>query len=396
MTVLLAPLPDGLEGDVVERLQQIICAMNGYAGQGIRFHLTEYRADERYVTEIRNRGTDGLHSAWYLSTADVSSATPIVEIQDAGLFADSITVTDLTVSDDLIVTDDLFVGGTGFFDEGIDVIGGAIIGGAISLDATAPITSLTTIQATRFISTVSGSFPATGTAPFTVASSRVVTNLNVNYLQGHPASDFVLASGGGDVHVTGELLVDGNTTLGNANTDAVAIPGNILVGTQTFYANAATNRVGIGTNTPGASYVLDVNGDVNLQDTLNVGDDIFTGGDSIFGGGSGNTHAFNGTVAFNQDVHMVQGLDVDQSANIDGNLHVDGSIDSDSGITADGGFSAGANSTFTSASFSSTATFNGGVSWADGSGAGFAFASPSSARLNVTIPGVGTFKIPLY
>ncbi|MCB9839527.1 tail fiber domain-containing protein [Candidatus Nomurabacteria bacterium] len=61
------------------------------------------------------------------------------------------------------------------------------------LDGSGNLTAAGVIQGTRFTSTI-----ATGTSPFTVTSTTVVTNLNADYLDGLHASAFAPASGSGN------------------------------------------------------------------------------------------------------------------------------------------------------------------------------------------------------
>jgi hypothetical protein len=88
---------------------------------------------------------------------------------------------------------------------------------------------------------------STGTAPFTISSTTVVTNLNADLLDGEHASAFAdashnqpastitagtFASGNfvfpADLTVNGKLDVEGNTTLGNATSDRVSFTARVL------------------------------------------------------------------------------------------------------------------------------------------------------------------------
>ena len=92
------------------------------------------------------------------------------------------------------------------------------------------VTSSGVVTATQFVSTV-----ATGTAPISVASSTLVSNLNAQYLNGQPGSYYQIANNltgtapgsvitsassnfniGGDLFVTGSLSVGGTTAILNA------------------------------------------------------------------------------------------------------------------------------------------------------------------------------------
>lgn len=50
--------------------------------------------------------------------------------------------------------------------------------------------------------------------------------------------------------VSNHLIVDGNTTLGNADTDTVTIPGDLAVDTDTLFVDVSADRVGINDNSP--------------------------------------------------------------------------------------------------------------------------------------------------
>lgn len=59
--------------------------------------------------------------------------------------------------------------------------------------------------------------------------------------------------------ISNHLIVDGNTTLGNADTDTVTIPGPLAVDTDTLYVDVTNDRVGINTGTS-PSNALSVSG----------------------------------------------------------------------------------------------------------------------------------------
>ncbi|UCH49095.1 MAG: hypothetical protein JSU95_04700, partial [Betaproteobacteria bacterium] len=77
----------------------------------------------------------------------------------------------------------------------------------------------------------------------------------------------------GTATFTGNVAVQGSTTLGDAASDtltvngtAVNIPNNLNIDSDTLYIDASNNRVGIGTNAP--AYKLDVNDDTVRAATL--------------------------------------------------------------------------------------------------------------------------------
>ena len=154
----------------------------------------------------------------------------------------------------------LSVGGAATLSSTLSVSGAATLNSTLAV--TGAITGSSTIQGTRFISTV-----ATGTAPFTVASSTMVTNLNADLLDGYHASSFAMASGSGNYiqngtspqtasfNVTGTgtigtLAVTGNATVGGALTVAGTVTGNVLVGNAGVQTGAGvgTMRIDAGGN----------------------------------------------------------------------------------------------------------------------------------------------------
>lgn len=244
MTTVLLPLSnDAPLEEVAGVLDQIVYALRGWPGQGIQINLTEYSHEEKYAAQFRNRNSDGggLHFAIWHSLADLTDP-PIFEVQDAGVFLDALNVFNLTVGNDLTVTDDLTVGGTLFVDEGIDVTGGGTISGPVSFTGTVGFGDVVTLD-DRLVSTV-----ATGTAPFTVASTTKVTNLNADLLDSLSALDFVLQGGDlmdGDYEIDGELSVSGNVALGDDVTDVVDIAGEVNIGGDTLI-NASLEVIGDG------------------------------------------------------------------------------------------------------------------------------------------------------
>ena len=99
--------------------------------------------------------------------------------------------------------------------------------GDLLADGTIPLTAnwdvgAFTITGTQFISDI-----ATGTAPFTVASTTVVANLNASTLEGNAASAFASALGADDNYVTdAEKVVIGNTSGTNSGDNTVCTSGD--------------------------------------------------------------------------------------------------------------------------------------------------------------------------
>ena len=114
--------------------------------------------------------------------------------------------------------------------------------------------SIATTSSPSFVQVTSTA--TTGTAPFVVASTTKVANLNADLLDDLSSADFALISGAaftGNVSVTGTFAANGGTTLGDASGDAltinsasVSIPNGLNFDTNTFIIDAANNRIGIG------------------------------------------------------------------------------------------------------------------------------------------------------
>ncbi|MFA6300771.1 MAG: tail fiber domain-containing protein [Candidatus Paceibacterota bacterium] len=93
---------------------------------------------------------------------------------------------------------------------------------------------------------------ATGTAPLSIASTTLVSNLNADMLDGNHASAFA---------TTGSLSSYVPFTGGTSNVDLGA--HSLTVDTNSLFVDSVNHRVGIGTIVPG--YKLDVAGDLNLS-----------------------------------------------------------------------------------------------------------------------------------
>ena len=76
--------------------------------------------------------------------------------------------------------------------------------------------------------------------------------------------------------VAGTTTLNGNTNLGNAITDTVAVTAILNVDSGTLYVDPSSNKVGINDTTP--SEALDVTGNALISGTLGVtGNSTFTG-----------------------------------------------------------------------------------------------------------------------
>jgi hypothetical protein len=96
-------------------------------------------------------------------------------------------------------------------DAGTDVDLGAFGGGDLLADGTVPLTAnwdvgAFTITGTQFISDI-----ATGTAPFVVSSTTLVSNLNADLLDGNEATDFATAAQGATADTALQNVVEDTT-----------------------------------------------------------------------------------------------------------------------------------------------------------------------------------------
>ena len=152
------------------------------------------------------------------------------------------------------------------------LINGQTISSAASFTGT--LTAATSLSAPRLISTV-----AIGTAPLTVTSTTVVSNLNADYLDGHDTSYFAVA-GSGVTSLTGTT----NQITVSASTGAITLsipsdfraPGTINAvsgiytgaGAGTQRIDASGNLVNIGTITSGLINGQTISSAANFTGTL--------------------------------------------------------------------------------------------------------------------------------
>ena len=118
--------------------------------------------------------------------------------------------------------------------------------------------------------------------------------------------------------ISNHLIVDGNTTLGNADTDTVTVPGPLAVDTDTLYVDVTNDRVSINSGTS-PSTALDVTGVISTDNIALGGATVANGylieasaassgniirstrGSSVFAAyQSNNSHVYLGTTSDNE------------------------------------------------------------------------------------------------
>ncbi|MFA7468443.1 MAG: hypothetical protein WCY82_09280, partial [Desulfotomaculaceae bacterium] len=140
---------------------------------------------------------------------------------------------------------------------------------------------------------------ATGTAPFVIASTTLVTNLNADLLDGYHYDELPYVPAGTDDWVDEA----GDTMTGTLNFSGVTNDITTAGNEHLALMPGGTGNVGIGTSSPG--YKLDVSGDINLSTALRAGGDAGTNGYLLTSGGGGvmtwtdPASLAAGTIAFN-------------------------------------------------------------------------------------------------
>lgn len=183
---------------------------------------------------------------------------------------------------------------------GVGLSGATITGSTLNSSAiggASPSTGLfTTIGAnSQITSTVS-----TGTAPFVVASTTVVSNLNVSLLQGNAPSAFLqVANNGSDINspsafrtalglgtiatqAANNVAISGGTVDGTVigGGSAAAITGTTIAGTAVTGGNVTDSTLGSGPVISNSSGLLANGGTIFIQDqrTSGTSPQTFTGG----------------------------------------------------------------------------------------------------------------------
>lgn len=215
----VAPV-QGKEVSWLERYQ-IYAALTGKSEWGRIITITSLDDDSNYAVTIRNRGTGGALNV------QGSGGTSVLQVIDSGT----------------VVTG--------------------------SLAVSTAITAGTTVTASRLISTV-----AIGTAPLTVTSTTLVTNLNADLLDGLHAASFVLRAGD---TMTGALTIE----MGGAGNDqALKLKHNSGVGGFWLGASNAADPVLIFKDDSGdqtfevgnsaSTYQARVIGDLNVTQNIEI------------------------------------------------------------------------------------------------------------------------------
>jgi hypothetical protein len=205
-----------------------------------------------------------------LSVGGTLSGTYLYLTAGLGVTGNSVFTNSVGIGDSLGITNSLTVGGTIsgtylYLTAGLGVTGNSVftnsvgIGGSLSVGTTLTAAS---INSTGNL-TVGGTFTGVG-------STNLVTNLNAQYLNGHPNTDFLntLSSGTG-ISITGSgigrtIAIDGtsigNMTFGSGST----FTWTFNSGATNPTINFANGNIGIGTSSAPRT-ALEVNGTVAAQ-----------------------------------------------------------------------------------------------------------------------------------
>jgi len=108
----------------------------------------------------------------------------------------------------------------------------------------------------------------------------------------------------GNISASGDLTINGNTILGDTNTDSltlygtnVSIPNSLNFDSNTFVIDSTNNRVGINKNSP--TEALDVIGNVLVSSSLSAKDNIGVGTTTVLPGTSAFTiHSASSALSF--------------------------------------------------------------------------------------------------
>lgn len=307
------------DADCQPALQPIITVLNGGAGSFL--NLTGIVDAANYAVDVWNQGAGG-------AARLRSSGIGALRVQNAGVVADGLT----TLNGDTTINGALLAGATtvaALSATSLAVTNNATVGG--------------TVQGTRLISTV-----ATGTAPLTVASTTLVTNLNADLLDGLDSTAFLTQATADPLYVnvtgdtmTGQLLIQANQGLKLQN----SVSGGVISLNATNVADpvlevkdhSGDTTVTLGNNL--SLYQLDVTGDARVSDDLTVVGDL-TADRGAFGAAS-----FDGTeeLLVNGQSRLKGAVEITA-----GGLSVVGGSLFQSGLTVQGGF-AHQTGTFTTA-----------------------------------------------
>ena len=121
----------------------------------------------------------------------------------------------------------------------------------------------------------------------------------------------------GSIHTNSSLVVDGNTTLGNASTDEVtfnaatlAVPNSLSIDSGTLFIDAVNNRVGVNKTNPTVDF--DINGQLYVSGAGEINGNLEVNGNTTLGDSSADTLTLNGynvyipnSLAFDTDLVII-------------------------------------------------------------------------------------------
>src|SRR3989338_544082 len=194
----------------------------------------------------------------FYSDAGGTALTPLQSLTTAAYAMRAKSVEGITMADYVRRSGDTMTGTLTMSSEtaGAGVILKNAAGSKATIEAmTGNITTLGRITASATLEgTQLRSSAALGAAPLLVTSSTEVANLNVGYLQGKRAADFLTAATDNWVNYTGDTMI-GTLEIGTATTKNITLEagGNVKI----------AGNVGIGTTAPGGK--LDIGGKTTFE-----------------------------------------------------------------------------------------------------------------------------------
>ena len=215
------------------------------------------------------------------------------------------------------------------------------------------------------------------------------------------STNFTVDAQTGNTFAAGTFQVNGNTTIGNAGSDAHSVSGTVQFNHAITSTDITADNIKIGVDgaseisTTSGNLILDsqggtvnitddadVDGDLNVDGNTKVDGTLTVDGNTTIGNASGDAHEFTGTVTFNQaitstditadsvkigvdgatEISTVSGNLILDSA--DGKVHITDNAEVDGNLQVDGNSTLGDGSSDT-LTVNATSTFNAAITSTD-------------------------------